>query len=315
MRYICVVLSFKNSKTITIIEEIESGIREAEENLTLYEETNFGSRADAIDFIDFHIIDRIEGLLKNARHENDLDVLLKRAVKIKDVLEKINTNLFRQLREKILTGSYTRASFTKMVSKYLGYDVSDIRQDEKIGYDNLDLFINGLFATRSIPDPIIRLEPEMIFYQKAPARIIFELAERAQFRKDDIFFDLGSGLGQVAILVNLVSGAITRGIEYEPAYCAYAKASALQLHLSGVDFINADARKADCSSGTIFFMYDPFQGSMLQDMLKILQRESRKRTIRIFTYGRCSQDLARLSWLHCVNGEGNDSHHLYEFRK
>jgi SAM-dependent methyltransferase len=182
-----------------------------------------------------------------------------------------------------------------------------------MGYDNLDMFINGLLSDQSIPEATMEREPGMVFYQKTPARILFELAAVAELKPGDVFFDIGSGLGQAAILVNLISGATARGIEYEPAYCNYAKACASRLSLSNVEFINAGAHQGDYSQGTVFYLYTPFEGLLLQDMLEILQKEAQKRTIRIFTYGPCSSHVARQGWLTCVNGNGDNAYKLYEF--
>ena len=67
----------------------------------------------------------------------------------------------------------------------------------------------------------------MIYYQKTPARIIFELIKRADFQPGDVFYDLGSGFGQVTMLVNLLTSVVSKGVEFEPAYCKYAKSRAL----------------------------------------------------------------------------------------
>jgi SAM-dependent methyltransferase len=137
----------------------------------------------------------------------------------------------------------------------------------------------------------------MVFYQKTPARIIFELVEKTFITKDDIFFDLGSGLGQAAILVNLLAGAKARGVEFEPAFCSYAGECAEQLNLPDVSFINADARQTDYSEGTVFFMYTPFKGEILQDVLALLRNESLTRKIKIITYGPCTFQVASEGWL------------------
>jgi len=296
---------------IMVLAEIQADIQAIEDDGAIYQETNFNRRANAIDFLDFHIIDRIEGLLQNPEQKEELTILQQRAEKVKDDLEKIDANLFKQLREKIRTGIYTGASFREMIGRYFEHDVSPA---DKIGYNNLDDFINGLLSDLTIPEATMEPEPEMVFYQKTPARIIFEMATLANLGQDDVFFDLGSGLGQVAILVNLISGATAKGIEYEPAYCNYANTCVSQLNLSNVEFINIDARLADYSQGTVFFLYTPFEGEILQTVLEILQKESLKRATRIFTYGPCSEIVAQQSWLSCVHGEPDDPYQLCEFR-
>jgi hypothetical protein len=297
-----------------IISEILTDIHSLEGNVALYEETNFNKRADAIDFIDFHILDRIEGLLQNAALKEELNILKEQAEKLKSKLEKIDSRLFANLRGKIRTGSCTKSAFREMIGKHIGVDAIGTALPDGIGYDNLDIFINGLLFDNAIPEPAITPGPEMVFYQKTPARVIFQLTQLAELTEHDVFFDIGSGLGQAVILVNLLSGAKAIGIEFEPAYTNYAKTCAAQFNLNRVEFINADALKGDYSQGTVFFLYTPFEGNMLQEMMEILKREAQKRPVRIFTYGPCSPTVALHSWLHCVNGTADDFYKLYEFR-
>jgi len=154
----------------------------------------------------------------------------------------------------------------------------------------------------------------MVFYQQTTARIIFELVEEAHLTHDDVFYDLGSGLGHVPIIAHLLSGATTRGVEFEPAYCEYASACAAGLNLACVAFINEDARTSDYSSGTAFFMYTPFTGTILHDVLERLRREAQNRTIRIFTYGPLTPHVARQPWLERVHQHNNHIAALGIFR-
>ncbi|MBB6112137.1 Precorrin-6B methylase 2 [Mucilaginibacter lappiensis] len=293
-----------------VLAEIQADIQALEQDEALYKETNFNSRANAIDFIDFHIIDRIDGLLQTLEQRKELESLKLEAEKVKYELEKIDSNLFKQLREKIRMGMYTGSSFKKMIGEYFEHNDNPA---DNIGYDNLDVFMNSLLSDQAVPEPTMEREQEMVFYQKTPARIILEIAELANLGPDDVFFDLGSGLGQVPILVNLINGTATKGVEYEPAYCNYSNTCVAQLNLPKVEFINIDARQADYSRGTVFFLYTPFGGEILQTVLEILQKESLKRTIQVFTYGPCSETVALQNWLDCVYGEVNDSYQLCAF--
>ncbi|MDN3583102.1 hypothetical protein [Mucilaginibacter flavus] len=303
-----------NNKLPQIITEIQADILLIEQDITLYKEDSFNSRTNAIDLIDFHIIDRIESLQQQLGQHEQLYVLNKHADELKNKLETINTQLFARLKEQIKTGNLVQSSFQTMICKYFGADFFDGKQANEVGYDNLDIFINGLLIDEAVPMPTIEQQPEMVFYQQTPAKVIFELIRLAKLKQDDVFYDLGSGLGQVGMLVNVMTGATCKGIEYEPAYSNYARGSALKLNLSDVDFINSDARDADYSRGTIFFMYTPFEGSIMQQVLKILQNEAYKRPIRIFTYGPCSPVIANENWLTCVNGPATDFYRLYEFK-
>ena len=98
--------------------------------------------------------------------------LKSRAGKLKTKLEEIDRNLFKRLRENIRAERYTGEEFKNLVNEYVDFDLEDIEHQEESGYDNLDLFINGLFPPLTIPEQTKELEPEMVFYQKTPARII-----------------------------------------------------------------------------------------------------------------------------------------------
>lgn len=289
--------------------EIQSDIETIEQNAALYQETNFDSRVEAIDYIEFNIIDRIEGLLQAIQPPAELIVLKQYAERVKRQLEAIDDNLFQRLRANIRRGACTGTALKGLIDKYVGPDSNGSQKQDEIGYDNLDVFINGLLLSQAVPLETKVREAEMVYYQQTPARIIFELAEKAQLTAEDVFYDLGSGLGQVPILVHLLSGATAKGIEFEPAYCDYANLSAADLNLSGVAFINADARTADYTEGTVFFMYTPFEGSILQDVLARLREESCHRKIRLFTYGPCTPQVSRQSWLKRLDQNGD---HLYK---
>jgi hypothetical protein len=293
----------------TAIFEIQSYLGAIEKNSSLFEEKNFDKRIEAIDFIEFQVIGQIEDLLRKTDQPDQLILLKYRAEKVKSELEEIDINLFKTLQANIRTKGYTGKEFKNLVNEYVDFNLD---QDET-GYDKLDVFINGLSILQTMPEQTKDLEPEMVFYQKTPARIVFELVEKAHIVKEDVFFDLGSGLGQVVNLVNLLTGITVKGIEFEPAFCDYATDCAAGLNLHNVTFINVDARKADYSEGTIFFMFTPFKGEMLQEVLEILRKESLLRKIKIITYGACTALVALQSWLDCAGMTDNNMYRLAVF--
>ena len=215
--------------------------------------------------------------------------------------------------QKIIYGSsnYTREDLRRQFDNYVEHAHKERSQDD-IGYDALDTFVNGLLRIDVALEETKQREPDMVFLQPTPVRIVLELVEEANITKDDVFYDLGSGLGQVPILVRLLTGAKTRGIEFEAAYCSYAQQCARRLNLSHVEFMNLDARDADYSDGTVFFMYTPFTGKLLQEVLEKLKGESRKRAIRICTYGPCTPHVSNQSWLRRVGQVDQNADHEYE---
>jgi hypothetical protein len=294
------------------IREIQSNLRAIEKDGSLYEESNFVARAEAIDLLECHIIDRIESAPQTADGMEALRALNSQAELLVQRLEKIDERLFQRLRADIRSGHCTGMDLKHRLDDYA--ECASNATNQGFGYDSLDMFVNGLLASATAPKETRELEPEMVPYQPTPARVLLEFVEKVELRGDDVFYDLGSGLGQVSILVNLLTGAKARGVEFEPAYCHYAQQSAKRLGLSQVEFINLDAREADYSDGTVFFMYTPFQGQLLQVVLDKLRDQARKRTSRICTYGPSVLKVSQQDWLIRLDKDTNYGQKLAIFQ-
>lgn len=206
---------------------------------------------------------------------------------VDDELEEVDVALFQRLRAEIFRGAYRGNDFNDLLSAYCGSVA-----DEGPGYDLLDVFVNHLCSFLPMPELYMELEPELVYYQKTPVRVVLELIRRVSWSAEDVFVDLGAGLGQVAMLVHLLTGVVADSIEIDPALCAYAQACALELGLSRVSFSAADARTADLSRGTVFFLYTPFTGTVLDTVLGRLRQESLSRKITVVAYGPCTTQVA-----------------------
>ena len=294
-------------------QEILSDIETVAKDEKLFDEKNFILRAQAMDDIEFHVLERIQSHVESLDSFEHLDDLKQYAEKVRNELGEVNIKMFQKLRTQIKQEGYRGEALMNLMNEYLGQPPDSDLQPCETGYDHLDLFLNGLLTHKTLPVETREREPGMIYYQKTPARIILELIKKAAFQPWDVFYDLGSGPGQVTMLVNLLTSVLSKGVEFEPAYCNYARSIADDLNLSHVDFINADARQANYSSGTIFFMYTPFEGQILKDVLQNLSGEAKKRKIRIFTYGSCTSEVARQVWLTQVYEIQNHMIELAEF--
>jgi SAM-dependent methyltransferase len=116
----------------------------------------------------------------------------------------------------------------------------------------------------------------------------------APVRPEDVLFDLGAGLGKVLLVARLLTGATVCGVELQPALVERARAAAARL---GVDaeFVCGDARTANLESGTVFYLYAPFTGSVLAEVLARLRLVAARRAIVICALG---IDLQRAApWL------------------
>jgi len=87
------------------------------------------------------------------------------------------------------------------------------------------------------------------------------------------------------------------GIEIEPAYVVCARAAAAALDLRNVHFVQGDARTADLSTGTVFYLYTPFKGEVLREVLERLRQEATRRRIRVCAFGPCMAEVAAQPWL------------------
>jgi predicted RNA methylase len=109
----------------------------------------------------------------------------------------------------------------------------------------------------------------------------------------DQLVDLGAGLGRVAILGHLLSGARAHGIEIQEPLVERARACAAALSLDGVSFVHADAAETELD-GSVFFLYAPFNGAMLARVIDRLAAIARRRRIVVCTV---AMELADISWL------------------
>jgi hypothetical protein len=225
--------------------------------------------------------------------------VLRQANSVRARLEAANAELYRSIRSEVLDGwphtllRWIRAAETR-IAKTQGEPGDPI---PGFGYDYWDELVSGILQLREPRKPILDPEPEMVFYQPTPVRHILQLMKASGLSERDTLVDLGSGLGHVPLLVSMLTGARGLGVEVEAAYVASAEECARRLRLSRVGFIRDDARGADLSCGTVFYLYSPFTGSMLADVLGRLRDESMRRPIKICSLGPCTPTIAKEIWL------------------
>lgn len=165
-------------------------------------------------------------------------------------------------------------------------------------YDWLDELVGGVLPFE-VPGEVGALAPEMVLYQPTPARQVFGLLDRLALDEADVLVDLGSGLGHVPLLTAICTRARGVGVEIEPAYVAGARRCAQDLQLANACFVQGDARDADFSTGSVFYLYTPFTGAILRSVLDALRREASRRAFRVCSFGPCTAALAAEPWLAC----------------
>jgi SAM-dependent methyltransferase len=101
---------------------------------------------------------------------------------------------------------------------------------------------------------------------------------------DDVLVDLGAGLGKVTVLAALLTGATARGIELQPALVERAREAAARRGVE-VCFDRGDARQTDLDEGTVFFLYLPFTGHVLAEVMRRLHAVALRRAIVVCALG------------------------------
>jgi hypothetical protein len=267
----------------------------------------FAARAAAIEHLEIHVFERLHYLEERRRLPAELQALRAQAKALSKRLEAANEGLYEALRRRIQCGQYTGSTLSRALTRHAG------PRGRPGDYDALDLLISGLLHTGTRPRERSVREAEMVAYQPTPAHAILDLIKHANLRQDDVFYDLGSGLGHVVMLVALLSGAHGIGIELEPAYVSYARRCARRLRVQNVEFVQADAREAVLTDGSVFFMYSPFNGALLRRVLERLHAEAAKRPIRVCTYGPCTSVTASASWLKPEDGRSRNENQVAIF--
>lgn len=212
-----------------------------------------------------------------------------RLLALRTQLEALNDTLCASMRAEIQQGSRP-ALFARLLCE-------EAHPACGLSFDSLDELLAGVLKFEE-PDPVPAPPPEgMVFYQPTPARHIFHLLRRTALTEADVLIDLGSGLGHVPLLASICTPARAIGIEREAAYVASACRCAQQLQLERASFLQQDAREADLSAGTVFYLYTPFTGAILADVLRRLEEQSKSRPLRICTFGPCTEIIGREPWL------------------
>src|SRR5882762_3253299 len=276
----CHRMSAENALT-TLIEEFE-------QDRSLDEPRHLRQRTEAVDALDALDAYLPEGQTIGTALHHRLRTIYAR-------LESVNLKLYQSIRREIQRSAGRGSLLEWMPDSPDGNGAANFVN--RTGYDYLDELVSGVLQFEEPSAEVVRLESEMVSYQPTPARHIFDLIRQAALTERDSLIDLGSGLGHVTLIASICTSASCTGIEVEPSYVDCARKSARSLNLNTVRFIQSEVRTADLSGGTVFYLYTPFSGAILRDVLNPLRNEAVTREIRICTFGPCTQVVAEELWL------------------
>jgi hypothetical protein len=279
-------------ETKDVKSALDSLTEELEADRSLGERQRFRERAEALERLDAYSLDA--QLLSLGEESSEAEVF-RRARALRAKLEAANSEFCETIREEIVRGGGAKALLPWVHQPSGAADAVRVVPGES--YDYSDELVSGVLRFAKPDSSIGALPAEMVAYQPTPARHIFDLIDRAEITERDVLVDLGSGLGHVSLLASICTGVRSIGIEVEAAYVNCARESAEALKLRNVTFIQQDAREANLSIGTVFYLYTPFRGTILRVVLDLLSREAARRTVRVCTFGPCTAAVAEEQWM------------------
>ena len=155
---------------------------------------------------------------------------------------------------------------------------------EAIPFHERDAWLDEVLGIAELPVDRADLPPGAVPYLPSGVEEILALVAEAPVGPDDELVDLGSGLGRAAILVHLLSGARTCGVEIQDHLVRDAQERCAQLALEAVTFVHGNAA-ALALDGSIFYLYAPFNGAMLASVVERLAAVARRRAIVVAAVG------------------------------
>jgi hypothetical protein len=167
------------------------------------------------------------------------------------------------------------------------------RQIEAVPVLDRDTWIDEVLGIESHVPDMPGLPRGAVPYLPCGVDDVLALLREAPVGPDDDFVDLGSGLGRVVLLARLLTGARASGIELQGHLVTAAREATAALGLDRVSFTEADASVTDLD-GAVFFLYAPFNGAMLDQVLGRLEAVARRRPIVVCAVG---VELGHVPWL------------------
>jgi len=126
-----------------------------------------------------------------------------------------------------------------------------------------------------------------------------------KLQPSDVVFDIGCGMGRVLCVFARMNIKKCIGVELSPKLAAIAADNAARLHArkAPIEVLVTDARTADYSEGTVFWLFNPFGASILQAMLDQIEKTliSSPRKVRFAYVNPVHENVFQnCSWLKCI---------------
>lgn len=166
-----------------------------------------------------------------------------------------------------------------------------------------DPWLDHVLGLGQPPDDGPELPRGCVPYLPCGVDVLIEIVDRAEVGPTDVFVDVGSGVGRAMALVHLLTGAAVVGIEIQSGLVHVARDVA-RVVSSRIANVHGDAVELTgyMMTGSVFFLYCPFGGERLQNVLTDLEAIAQTRSIRV-----CCVDLPlpACAWLAAAEPRGS----------
>lgn len=148
-----------------------------------------------------------------------------------------------------------------------------------------DAWVDGVLGLDEVPDDGPQLPRGCVPYLPCPIEAVLKAVSIAQVHREDVFLDLGAGVGRVAAFVGLLTGASVVGLEVQPALAMRALELSKRFKTLRFSTVVGDVAEhaSTLNQASVFFLYCPFSGARLERLVDALEPIARKRTIRVCT--------------------------------
>ena len=172
-----------------------------------------------------------------------------------------------------------------------------------------DQFFDELIGLHDKPAVPTQFSEDAIGYVEASVEAVLRMLDAIELEEHDLFCDVGSGLGRIPILVHLLTGLPTLGVEIDRELCAKGQALLSSNEIAKVDLRAASALDADLSEVTVFSFNLPFDDATLATFLNRIRPHPGAGAIRIYPY---AWHLAfwDVPWLRPVRISGTDAYYF-----
>lgn len=164
------------------------------------------------------------------------------------------------------------------------YSAADLRRDlRELSEEEADTFVLRLFDIKTRPGMCLPGEPDVVVYSPSPSSSARDMVDALP--AGSVLCDCGSGLGAVCLLYSFLSGSPSIGVERDTSLVDRAKSAAAEARLSQVQFVEQDVRKADFSAADAFYFFNPFTGTIMNEVVQRLEEVARRKTIHLIGLG------------------------------